>query len=473
MPKLITLLIFLIYNSEVLYQAKIGCGTPKSYDTTIKKEDMMDNTKYELQEIMGTYYPHFLEMYINTNKLVELPKLSRSELGTFFHEWIHFIQDLTTAYGCYSAYVYFELFLSIGQKAVSQDKEIEDPIQIDNQCNVLSNLYLQHVGWGTKPEKAFSAIKCCINRNVKTRSDLVTDERIKELPRCFITTDACEEFEFGASHIMESIAYLCQCELFPEATIGHPIYPYHTASMIAELYSPEFARNRQNLIALCDVSLMNSLPGPQFVSYLARIKNGSLPLPSKPEDVYDYFLNNHNYLSSYKDICEKTRSHFKGVLRDPKAFANYRAWIDNAYDTALELRSNHPYFIIELLRDGGSLLENSQFARLFQAFGTPLIRNKIGEYNKYPLNSGSKEWDVEFMQPIKQIGNMLIKGKCSCDLKQWCIDSARELKRSHASTDLICIVDKRCDENPSLRSLDKIRCPLGFVWYALGLPLMK
>ncbi len=23
------------------------------------------------------------------------------------------------------------------------------------------------------------------------------------------------------------------------------------------------------------------------------------------------------------------------------------------------------------------------------------------------------------------------------------------------------------------RSLDKIRCPLGFVWYALGIPLMK
>ena len=59
----------------------------------------MSINQYELQEIMGTYYPRFLEMYINTDKLVELPKLSRLELGTFFHEWIHFIQDLTTAYG--------------------------------------------------------------------------------------------------------------------------------------------------------------------------------------------------------------------------------------------------------------------------------------------------------------------------------------------------------------------------------------
>lgn len=434
---------------------------------------MNEKIDYELQAIMGTYYPHFLEMYINTDKLVVLPRLSKSELGTFFHEWIHFIQDLTTAYGCYNAYVYFEWFLSVGHKAISLNKEIEAPVLLDNQENVFSNLYLRKAGWGTIPTKPFTFIKDCINRYVKTPNCFVTDSKIAEFPRCFATTDANEEFEFGALQVMESMAYLCQCELFPEAEGGHPIHPYHIASLIAELYSPEFAKNRLNVIALCDVSLMCSVPGAQFVSYLVRIKNKTLPLPTKPEEVYDYYLNNHNYLSSYEDICNKTCHHFKGVLRDPNIFANYRAWIDNAYDVALDLRKNHPYFILDLLRSGDLLTTNVEFSKLFLALGTPLLRNNRGEYNKYPLKGNAQDWDVEFMQPIRQIGKMLCSGKCACDLKEWCRKSENELINNGTPDEKICKVDSRCDVNPSLRSLDAVRCPLGYVWYAMGLPLMK
>lgn len=46
----------------------------------------MDNPSLILQEIMGTYYPNFLEIYVNTDKAVVLHKLSKKELGTFFHE---------------------------------------------------------------------------------------------------------------------------------------------------------------------------------------------------------------------------------------------------------------------------------------------------------------------------------------------------------------------------------------------------
>lgn len=83
----------------------------------------MDNPSLKLQEIMGTYYPNFLEIYVNTDKAVVLHKLSKKELGTFFHEWIHFIQDITTSFGCYNAYVYFESFLSLGKKAMEERME--------------------------------------------------------------------------------------------------------------------------------------------------------------------------------------------------------------------------------------------------------------------------------------------------------------------------------------------------------------
>ena len=245
----------------------------------------MDNPSLILQEIMGTYYPNFLEIYVNTNKAVVLHKLSKKELATFFHEWIHFIQDITTSFGCYNAYVYFESFLSLDKKAMEEKDGISGSVSLDNSTNVFTNRYLLNNGWGSVANFPFSAITQCVNQSIRVPEYLVTDPSITEIPQCLVTTDAGKTFQFGALHIMESMASLCQRVLFPESEGSHPIHPYHIAEMIAELYSPEFAKNKLNIIALCDVSLMCSVPGAQFVSYLARIRNKEVPLPVCPEAV--------------------------------------------------------------------------------------------------------------------------------------------------------------------------------------------
>lgn len=46
----------------------------------------MESKPLKLQETMGSYFPHFLEMYINTKKIVDLNVLDEMELSTFFHE---------------------------------------------------------------------------------------------------------------------------------------------------------------------------------------------------------------------------------------------------------------------------------------------------------------------------------------------------------------------------------------------------
>lgn len=418
----------------------------------------MESKPLELQEMMGSYFPSFLEMYINTGKIVDLNVLDEMELSTFFHEWIHFIQDLTTSFGCYNAYVYFEELFSMGKKAVQSGSEMSIPIAIDNRNNVITNRYINMAGWGTSPQYAFTSIVKCENKNVSLPADMVSVEAPKEMPRCFVETDRGETFEFGALQIMESMAYLCQCHLFPNSAPNHPVHPYHIATQVAELYSKEFASCQLNIIALCDISLMCSVPGVQFTSYLTRIKNGEIPLPDTPEDIYVYYRN-WNFTDKYIEIGEMARSHFKGILKDPKAFFNYHKWINNAYDLAKRLRVNEPYFILELLR-GGTLKNNAVFMGLYKDFGTPLIRNNKGEYSKIPAK-GNKGWDVEYMQPIKQLGNILTSGICKCELWKWCIDSANELRRKGVSDDIICKVDERCKTNPSLRSMDKVKCPMG------------
>lgn len=430
----------------------------------------MESKPLKLQETMGSYFPHFLEMYINTEKIADLNVLDEMELSTFFHEWIHFIQDLTTSFGCYNAYVYFEKLFSMGKKAMQGGEEISVPITIDNNDNVLTNEYINRAGWGTTPQSIFTDIIKCENQNVPVPADLVSIGAPTEIPRCFVKNNRGETFEFGALQIMESMAYLCQCQLFPDTAPNHPVHPYHIATQVAELYSKEFASCLLNVIALCDMSLMYSVPGVQFTSYLSDIKNGKIALPNAPEDVYAYFCDK-NCTDNYINIEEMTRSHFKGILKDPKAFYNYHKWIDNAYDLAKGLRINETFFILDLLR-GGELKNNAVFRSLYQDFGTPLIRNNKGEYSKTPVK-GNQGWDVEYMQPIRQLGCILTGKTIECGLWRWCIDSANELLGKGDSDDIICKVDERCKTNPSLRSIDKVKCPMGFVWYATGLPLVK
>lgn len=434
----------------------------------------MNNKGLVYNVTMGSYYPTFLEMYLNTDKVFDLNDLNYEELSTFFHEWIHFLQDLTTSFGCYNAYVFFEHLLSMGHKVMDMGVgEIVPPVQIDNSKNVYTNYYLNKIGWGTCPSYIdFDCIIDCENIEVEIPQQYRSQDSPMKFPHCLVTTSNKEVFEFGALQVMESMAHLCQDFLFHLPENYHNAHPYLVATKVANYYSPAFAENPLNLIALCDVSLMCSVPGVQFVSYLERLRRREIALPKRPEEIYDFYLQNFNYLKSFTEIKNKARHHFKGILRDPNAFVHYHKWIDNAYNLAYKLRYENPYFLLNMLRKG-DLYQNEDFKMLYKSFGTPLIQNNKGEYAKVPLDSESKGWDVEFMQPIKHLQNILDGGQKSCLLKEWCKKSEVELLKMGASAETICRVDERCDKNPSLRSLDKVRCPFGFVWYATGLPIVK
>lgn len=424
----------------------------------------------ELNETLGIYRPGYFEIYVKTDKPIELNNLSRKEMSTFFHEWIHFLQDFTTGVGCNNSYANIELLKYLGKKCQSLPAPVKLPVPLGTEYNVRANAFIVNNEWGYAPMRTdYKNITVYENKNIDIPRCLITDSGITSIPICLATTDLGDEFRFGTHAIMESMAFECQIYIYPESEPDHGIYPYHTARLVADHILPGFTDDRLRLIALCDMSLMSSAPGPQFTSYLRNIKDGKIPSPNKPEEIYDWFYRNGTSLiKGYEEINDLTRKSFLGILKDPVAFSAFHKWIKNAYTHALEIRQHDRYFILELLRKGDAS-KNPKLRDLINEFGTPLLRNVNYDYTKISI-FGNDEWDVEHLQAVWEVKNLLWDDKFSCcSLLRWCINSDNEKMKNGAPVDLVN-PDERCRVNPSLRSTDTRKCPFGLVWYAMGLP---
>lgn len=424
-----------------------------------------------LDELKGCYLPTFLDLYINTSKELDLNKLSKDEIGTFCHEWIHFIQDITTGSGCNNSYVFFEHFLACANKIKDDGIAFTPPVNVGNAFNVEINGELNRLAWGKDPLRGFTRINDVKVVCAKDVSDLTIHYKETEnFPIAISRTDT-GEFQIGMKVLMESMAHLCQDILCPGTASNHPIYPYHVAELICETICPGILYDPLNLIALCDVSLMSSAPGAYFLSYLKGISQNQISIPTSPENIYDHVYSNPDFLPKFYEIVHHACHHFLGILIDPQVFKSYRYWIKHTYLNAVRLRSKNRYFLLELLRNG-TINQNSKFMELLHLFGTPLMHNNNGWFGKISLEDEDK-WDVEFLQVIKQIDEIFNNKRKNCALVEWCKSSVQYLYQSGIPKDKLSIPDASCNSNPTLRSTFQPQCPFGLVWYAMNLPLMK
>lgn len=68
---------------------------------------------YRQKANRGEYIPAFFEMYLKIDGEIDLNKLSERDFSLFFHEYIHFLQDITTTYGLTTCYAYGEYVQSV------------------------------------------------------------------------------------------------------------------------------------------------------------------------------------------------------------------------------------------------------------------------------------------------------------------------------------------------------------------------
>ena len=114
-------------------------------------------------EPLGFYEPGFLHLRINTDEdIFDLNEMATNPdkvkyFSTFLHEYIHFLQDISTPSGLMAAHFYIDFIKDANWTILHDGKNtFEIPVEISNVNNVEANYKLREVYRGQVDGSSFA-----------------------------------------------------------------------------------------------------------------------------------------------------------------------------------------------------------------------------------------------------------------------------------------------------------------------------
>ncbi|MEB2774559.1 hypothetical protein SYJ56_04535 [Algoriphagus sp. D3-2-R+10] len=414
-----------------------------------------------LNTVLGFYLPSFLRMHVGTEKNLE----NLSELddeyaeSVYIHEYTHFIQDLSTVYGLFNMHVIVE-YMKMANNAVIAI--LPGPFNVPvmpipgGNDNVDVHMKLSNFFTGTGEDNEITLV------GHKTRPEtIVTSTR--DINICVVEIEYLDcdgnlhSFDFGELCISENMAFIIESECY-ENCAPSPQIPYHSVELLVDFIYADFANDRLNILALCDISLLTQNPGLYFYETLIAFRDEELIFET-PEEVYTYCYNNPPPFNTHGGVTTfgQNIDFWKNIgqqdivayLNDP-IFSSINQWLSNMVEIAVQFRKENRHFIIDIAR-GGRMRENETLISYMNMVGTPLVTNDLNEVTLFnPYSTANLNFSL--IWAIEQVNSVFFWNQRHCKLKNLCSDSG-------------IAIDSRCDSDPWLRSTDSKGCPFATVWH--------
>ncbi len=412
-------------------------------------------------------------MHVNVNEsLTDIFALSNYHLAIYFHEYIHFIQDISTTYGLMNACIIVDyLKLACNKVLNSNSDSFLTPILPEAKAadNVQLNLELRKIYLGSTKE--LNGITVHSVKKLFSTVDFPNTPR--KVPCIQVeykeTSHSINHFLFGAYYLMESMAYIAESLIFPNHDSAHQI-PYFAAELLAGEIYPPLTRNRLNILALCDVSLCTFHPGEFFFDMLIKIKSENW-LPSKPRDIYRYCNKGENCYKSSVNLQNLLLNTSKEAIKQltdyfsSDTFKDHKKWIEYTLNKAVNIRLSFPSFIADIIKTG-HLQKNKNFINLFTKLGTPMVTNAAGEATFYSPIQDKYNLRPDLLWIINQIFKIFAGSQKKCDLKTSCQTSCKEQQ-------IPDVTDFNCDNSPWEKAKIDPLCAFGQIWTMWGLSNKK
>lgn len=412
---------------------------------------------------LGEYMPVFFQMYLKVDGETDLNSCSDRDLATFFHEYIHFLQDITTTYGLTQCFYYGEYIQTAVNDIYKQAKgEFAVPIRYEAPSHHVKIAdVITDVTMGDCNSIAEKFTVADVIPDVMENLPIDIPDIINVVN---VESREGDIFSFGAYAIKESIAYIME-RCVTKDYADSPEFPYCSAEKIVEYVYPEFGENILNVLALCDISLMFTNPADVFYKTLMQLKMKDY-VPQKPHDLYAQLKNakigisgnSTDPFSHYKAVADKARKKFKSyfyIEGHPEIHKSYYEWIDRLIDYSVNMRITKPSYLLDLCNDG-YVRQNATFHRLVSNLGSPLIRNKRQDYFSIKPN-GISGWTNEALKSVSQIHELLHDGKLQCSLYPWCVKEDPTFEPINPTVEV-------CLHKPWERCKCDDLCPFAMLW---------
>lgn len=411
-----------------------------------------------LNTTLGSYMPSFFRMEVEfpfSSKDLKAP-FDEKWISIFTHEYIHFLQDITTFAGINNAYVYSEHIHGLVNSIYKYPKgNLAVPVSIpENYANIELNQFVNTEGWGT-PEEVDEFFLVKITKECKKVP--FQNDFVKELTCIVLKSANGDEVVFGTRAIMESMAYMMERMITRGSVPAHE-YPYNAAEMVVDNLYPEFGRDKLNIIALCDACMQFSEPGKIFVQSLELFKAQNFS-PRDANQVIDHFYScpfkqmgkttylMQGFVSMSMMVGERLKLYLNG-----SAFKPFHNVVHRLLGFGMKERINNRYFMLDIVRKG-YVLDNPIMQRYMATIGTPVIKDCNDDYwSVFPKGISASDYWIDYFPAIEQVYNCLAKGHTLCEMMAWC-------KKSPGVNE-----DDRCWMNPWTRADDTYLCPYAMLW---------
>lgn len=413
----------------------------------------------KLNSTLGSYMPSFFRMEVGfpfPHGWDFTQPMDEKRISVFTHEYIHFLQDLSTHLGFNNAYVYSE-YMHGAIKNVSQKpkEQLHIPISMpSNYGDIALNRFVNKEGMGTLTEIEEFFL---VNIKKKTKKVPFENDYVKELTQILQTSAKGDKVVFGSRAIMESMAYMMERKI-TRGSVSAPDYPYNAAEMVVDYIYPEFGKDNLNIIALCDACMQFSEPGKTFIQSLEIFRKQNF-LPNNANLVIDHFCScpciqmgkDTNMIQGLvfmgMKVGEQLKSYLKGIFFKP--FHNV---VHNLLGFGMNERIHNRYFMLDIVRNG-YVMDNPLVKRYIRTIGTPVIKDCNDDYwFVLPFGKSMSDYWIEYFPAVEQVYKCLAKGNTICDMIPLC----------EKSPDVI--EDNRCWYCPWKRVEDSRLCPYAVLW---------
>lgn len=431
----------------------------------------------KLEACQSYYMPSFFRIKVGVyDDFTNMLLIPYGAYSLFFHEYIHFIQDVTTIYGLMNLHTITYYIQDVASR-VGKDSnpKFKVPQQLEYRPGDygLSNFELRPVYMGSPINPKHKKIEILDYHKIPYSNKERFLTHIIEVTYKDLLTGKTDVFHLGGNHVCEGMVYLCESyvykPVFEKDSHNYSCaddYPYNVCKLLAKKIYPEFSESDILLVAACDIALMTYHPGLSFVRLLEHLKDIDFLSDnfSKMLEVIEklytdgsaFLKGSHADFSTIQDLVkESVQKNFKCAELEGN-----NKWIDVLFQRANILRTNVPQFITDILLfgQGKDVRKNQFFGYVLGMLGTPLIINEedFGAIS-LPIHFSDPTFMPGFFWAINQVLRVFADNKgIPCELKEHC-------KRS-AAIDLDIKVDVRCDTAPWSRCYDKRLCPFAVIW---------
>lgn len=392
----------------------------------------------------------------------------------FLHEYLHFIQDVSTRYGIMKESTIYSTISTIANNirtSSSNAFSVPQHIKRNSLPNVFgnSNLLKYRMGSAFELSKSFRGRKINVTRYIygyNKASEDKTEPRIILKTEDAVTHQPLQDINFGGEILSEGMAYLAEksyCDY-----VGAPVskgeeYPYLIVTKTVEMLYPEMAENELAIFQCIDACLFYTFsPGFFFVKLVEFLRDNKLIENGWDESYITNFL---------KDQIEHNFS-FEECLQDSYTQISYAfqilplvdtlEWLKGIYRRAEWLRTYPSFTKCFFIND--SVNQNFR-EKILNGVGTPLVQNDIYNTILYRLSS-LRPLDIhpEYFSAAFCLFNVFLNKK-ECGLKDFCKASRKDNPN--------IVVDGTC-ATPWLKLQKNTRagsqlCPFAVLWKHWGL----